>query len=81
MADRKTTRMTRSEAKAFVARWKAVNAAEIEELRSTPVAQRLRQVAALMASGLALDWDAVLPVGEDEVRRRWNRLRRVAGVS
>lgn len=44
------TRLTKEEAEAFKMRWEAVNAAEIEELRRTPMSQKMRQLAALMVS-------------------------------
>jgi hypothetical protein len=42
--------MTREEALAYKARYEAINAYEIEELRSMSVEQKLEQTAALMAS-------------------------------
>jgi hypothetical protein len=68
--------MTRGEARAFRARWQAVNAAERRELQTTPAVVRFRQLAALMASSRGLGWDRSRSRNEDVVRRRWNRLRR-----
>lgn len=69
-------RLTRGEAQAFKRRWEAVNAAEKEELASTPVADKFRQVAALLASAGKLGWTEALAAEEDLVRQRWARLRR-----
>jgi hypothetical protein len=69
------TRLTKEEAEAFKMRWEAVNAAEIEELRRTPMSQKLRQLAALMVSVKEFGWYKALSEGELELRERWNRLR------
>jgi transcriptional regulator with XRE-family HTH domain len=69
-------RLTRGEAQAYRRRWEAVNAAEREELASTPVADKFRQVAALAASGEKLGWTEALAAEEDQIRQRWARLRR-----
>ena len=68
--------ITKAEGRAYLARWKLVNEAEIEELRSTPPEEKLRQLAALMASVEALGWSEPLQAGEAEVRERWRRLRK-----
>jgi hypothetical protein len=67
--------LSRKEAQAFRRRWEMVNAAERAELRATPLDDKLRQLAALMASVQALGWTDVLAREEAEVRIRWNRLR------
>ena len=67
--------LTRKEAQAFRRRWEMVNAAEQAELRATPLDDKLRQLAALMASVQSLGWTDVLAKEETEVRVRWNRLR------
>ena len=72
-------RMTKEEGRAFKARWKAVNAAEIEELHRTTAAFKLRQLTALMAWVEYFGWAEALAEGEGEVRERWNRLRRIYG--
>lgn len=69
--------ITTSDAAAFKARWAAVNAAEVEELRSTPMEQKARQLAALMLSVRDLGWAEALEVEEAAVRARWNRLRKI----
>lgn len=73
-------RMTKAEARAWKARWEAVNAAEREELRRTPMAHKFRQLAALMASVRDFGWTEALATEEGEVRERWNQLRRIYGV-
>lgn len=72
--------ITKAEARSFKRRWKAVNAAEREELRATPAAHKFRQLAALMASVGELGWTEALAAEEAEVRDRWNRLRRAYRV-
>lgn len=52
--------MTPKEARAWVARWELVNAAERRELRVTPLAVKFRQLAALMASVGPLGWTEAL---------------------
>ncbi len=69
-------RLTKGEAQGFKRRWEAVNAAEREELASTPVAHKFRQVAALLASAGKLGRTETLAAEEDLVRERWARLRR-----
>lgn len=72
-------RISRAEARRFKKRWEAVNAAERRELRATPVADKLRQLAALMASAEKLGWNEALAAEETAVRDRWNRLRKAPG--
>jgi transcriptional regulator with XRE-family HTH domain len=67
-------RLTKREAPAFTRRWRAVNAAEKDELASMPVADKFRQVAALLASAVTLGWTGT--EGEELVRERWARLRK-----
>jgi hypothetical protein len=69
-------RLTKAEARAYKARWRKVNEAEIEELRQTPMDVKLCQAAAMMASVAALGWTEGLSDGDAEVRDRWNRLRK-----
>ena len=69
-------RLSRKEAQAFKRRWQAVNAAEKEELVSTPVPDKLRQVATLLAAARELGWAKILSEEESLVRERWVRLRK-----
>ena len=73
-------RMTREEARAWKARWALVNEAEIEELRSTPVSLKMKQLGTLMAWSSALGWEEALAAEDAEVHERWNRLRKAYGV-
>ncbi|HEY9072817.1 MAG TPA: helix-turn-helix domain-containing protein [Desulfobaccales bacterium] len=70
-------RLTRGEALAFRKRWETVNAAEGEELATTPVSQKFRQLAALLISAKKLGWTEALGAEEDRVRERWSKLREV----
>lgn len=70
------TPMTKAEAKAFQKRWKEVNRAEREELRKMSPIDKLRQLAALMASVDSMGWHEALAEEESEVRERWIRLRK-----
>jgi len=68
--------LTRAQGRAFRSRWTLTNAAERDELRKTPIAQKLLQLASLMSSAKQLGWmDSVSP-DVAQVRERWNRLRR-----
>ena len=67
--------LSRREAVLFKKRWEAVNAAEIEELRRTPISQKMQQLASLMGLVKELGWYKILSEGEAELRNRWNRLK------
>lgn len=69
--------MTKSEARAFKARWAAVNTAEKEELRATPIEQEAKQLAALMESAAMMGWKDPVASEESVVRERSNELRRI----
>ena len=69
--------MTRAEGRAFMARWAAVNRAELRELRAASIEQKARQLAALMQSSEGLGWKEALVSEDAEVRERWNELRKV----
>jgi hypothetical protein len=69
--------LTRAQARAYVARWRAVRAAEIRELRAASPESKLRQTASLMLSARALGWR----VPESSLaRERWRALRQALGV-
>jgi hypothetical protein len=72
-------RATKADIQAFAARWKLANRTEERELRQTSSAQKLRQLAALMASADDFGWRAALAAEDEEVRRRWLMLRRAYG--
>jgi hypothetical protein len=69
-----------AEVKAWKARWEAVNRHEIEELRRTPVALKLQQLATLMFAAKSQRWDPKLAREEEQVRSRWVALRQAYGV-
>jgi transcriptional regulator with XRE-family HTH domain len=71
--------LTKQEARAFKQRWNLVNSAERQALASTPVAQKFRQLEALLASAKQLGWTD-LAANDDEVWERWTRLRRISYV-
>jgi hypothetical protein len=60
-------------------RWALVNAAEVEELRAAPASEKARQTAALMESARSLGWMHSDDPQEEEVRDRWNALRKAKG--
>jgi len=68
--------MTKEEALAYKEGHEGVNALEIEELRSMSDAEKLSQVAALMASVDQMGWREALAAEEEEVRDLWVRLKR-----
>ena len=72
--------MTKAEAAGWRERWKAVEEAEREELRATPLEMKVRQLAALMAAAHELGWSEALAAKEAAVRERWMKLRKAFGV-
>lgn len=71
--------MNRDEARAWAARWKEVESAEIAELRQTPAEVKLRQLDALAQSAPLFDWS--VDDGENErVRELWMLLRQRSGI-
>ena len=74
-------RLTRNQARAYMAQWRAVRAAQLQELRAMSAVLKFRQVAALMASARALGWSAEAGVPEtNPAREQWRRLRQAYGV-
>jgi hypothetical protein len=71
------SRLTKAGAQAFRKRWVAVNAAEREELVTTPIDHKFHQLAALMTSAEKLGWTETLASEESQVRDRWTKLRRL----
>ncbi|MFQ5602559.1 MAG: hypothetical protein ACE5HS_04755 [bacterium] len=69
------SKLTKEQAIAFRRRWQAVNAAELEELRNTNLADKLQQTAALMASAQSMGWSETIDSDEAEVWQRWQQLR------
>ena len=69
--------LTKHEAWTFKQRWDAVNVAERQELAATPVAQKFRQLEALLASARHLGWTASPLKDKGGIWERWTRLRRI----
>lgn len=67
--------MTEREGQQFRERWQLVTEAERQELRSTPVQLKFKQLAALMQSAQALGWETYDEADIEAVRQRWRRLR------
>jgi hypothetical protein len=61
---------------AYVKRWRVVNEYERSELRRTPVAHKLRQLATLMASAALFPRDEASLAEDAEAWERWNVLRK-----
>jgi hypothetical protein len=72
--------VTRQEIEAWRRRWQLMNELELEELRSTPPEECLRQLEAMYASVDVLGCRAALEEGEAEVRGRWIRLKDRYGI-
>jgi hypothetical protein len=72
--------MTPAQARQFARRWRLATAAELKELRNTPVRIKFRQLCALMAMAHQLDWDEKDPAEDARVCERWQRLRKIYGV-
>ncbi|HAS17821.1 MAG: hypothetical protein A2Y48_08415 [Nitrospirae bacterium RIFCSPLOW2_12_42_9] len=76
------SRITKEEAREYKRRWESVNEAEIQELRKTTIPQKLHQLVTLMASGKVFTAQTdIINKEENEVRIRWNRLRKAYDVS
>jgi len=52
------------------------NAAELQELRATPLTDKARQTAALMESARSLGWMDRIDLQEEQAWERWNALRK-----
>ena len=72
----KLTRSTKADSIAYVKRWRAVNEYERSELRRTPVALKLKQLATLMASRALFPRDEASLAEDAEAWERWNVLRK-----
>ena len=72
--------MARSEVKSWSERWALVNAVTRRRVQATPMDEKFRQTAELMAWGH--DWGLVRPSPNTitETRARWLRLKAAAGV-
>jgi hypothetical protein len=72
--------MTREEVEQFKKRWAMVNDTQAEELRNTPIEEKFRQLADLMAWARGLGWDEALAAEEAAARKQWQRLRDAYGA-
>lgn len=68
-------KMTKEEALAFQARWRLVNEVINEEIRRTPLIEKLRQLEVMYQFTLAMGWDQKLKVEDQAVRDRWIKLK------
>jgi hypothetical protein len=68
------------QARAFKKRWKMVNAAEMEDLRSTPVSEKFQKLSSLLLSAKHFHRPKNLAREESEIWERWNRIRRAFRV-
>ncbi|MDX2034388.1 MAG: hypothetical protein SF339_27180 [Blastocatellia bacterium] len=67
--------MTKEEARLFRSRWQLANERIAEEIRGTPMVEKLRQLAIMFQAGQALGWTERMRAGEEEIQQRWQRLR------
>jgi hypothetical protein len=72
--------MPTPEGRALLARWDALQAAKMEDLRSTSPATALMQLESMYASVDVLGLREELRDGELEVREKWTRLREQYGA-
>jgi hypothetical protein len=72
--------ITPEQAMAYLRRWDQVRDAEAFELQRTPMALKLRQLEALMASRDAFGDDPQREQEIESVRERWARLRKALGA-
>jgi hypothetical protein len=72
--------ITPEDARGYVDRWSAANAAELDELRRTSMDTKLRQLTALVASRTWIVEDSARENEVDVVRRRWAQLKQVLGA-
>jgi hypothetical protein len=70
------TKMDKAEVRAWMDRWKAVNEAHREELRTTPMETKLRQLAVMMHTARTLGWKTSTEAELRRIRARWARLKR-----
>jgi hypothetical protein len=71
--------ITRTEANAYLARWREVNRQEAADLRATPLDIKFRQLCALMASRAVVPADPDRGASAALVAERWNRIRTYYG--
>ena len=70
----------KSQAMAFIKRWKLVNAFEKQALQATSVDEKFNQLVILMISADQMGWKMKSEGEVKKVRDRWNELREVYHV-
>ena len=68
--------MTKEDALAYMAGYEAVNALEIEQLRSMSLDQKFEDAAALMEAARKMGWTKALAAEDADARALWIRLKR-----
>ena len=68
--------ITREQAQAFLARWKLVKQAQVQELQATSLETKVRQLSTLMASRELFRPDPDRELLVEDVRGRWARSHR-----
>lgn len=74
------SRLSSEQAKAYLQRWSITAAHELDELRRTPLDQKLRQLEALTASRSLFDQQVADPRERQELCARWARIRDSLGA-
>lgn len=76
-------KMTKSQVRAYMRRWKAVNRFHRAEVRDTPPRERLRNVQFMLEAGLSWPWTKSQLANREreatQVRARWRKLREALG--
>lgn len=67
--------MTRAEARAWKRRWRLVAAAHRDELRTTPMETKFRQLASMMQTAIQLGWSSATDAEIEATRALWVRLK------
>jgi len=67
--------MTKEDAHAWKERWRAIREVECEELRSTPIDTKFRQLASMMQTARVLGWHTSTPEEIEYIRQLWIRLK------
>ena len=68
--------ITREDALAFQARWRAVNESQTQELRQMTVDQKMRQLDVLYQFADAMGWRSALAADDWHEHELWNDLRK-----
>jgi len=68
--------MTKEELLAYIEGYEAVNALEIQELRSMSIEEKFQHAAALMDAAREMGWVEALSAEDAEARAWWIRLER-----